>query len=648
MVDSSPALTPRTYADLYAFYLAAPPWIDPAKAQSTDPAPDHASGDASSIQAVAGGGSPESNGHAPGTNGKPPTDYEITTFTERQILRALQADVLGRQDDGRIKIYSEFHRRTTLLQDSAKLKFEHLLEFFGPPVKSVVSRNNEDALPGVYAISAVREAISLLGGYRMLSDDTEWGSGVWGCKSGALVLVNQNEAAEYCTCGRKLTKIIHPRHGENLLSFDTGAKPWYQFEALGPLLEKANDQAWREQVVNDLYDLWGRWRWQGENDKLILTGLVLSTWVQSVWEWRPRVEIIGASNTGKSMFCLTLAGLFDKLSLLTSDTTAAGLRQEICNRMVAVVVDEVDASDEAKAKEQKKILTMVRTATRGGITLRGTGAQKSVKTTMKHLFWLFGITIDRSSQADWNRAIGLNLLPPLQEMAGKLKLPPAAELADLGQRSLAVAVWCAMEAAMLAVRLKDTLIEDADQRQVESYSVPAAMFWIAMGQLGKPEDVLIQMMASARVDATKMETDEEALIAAILRAKVKAKGGEELSIGQAIERSQDHSNVDTERAEWKKVLEQAGVKIDVFGSSKGIPKEMAMQAAIMFSYQTVRSIPLKGTKFQDQPINQTLARIEGAKLAQRRVGGGRGHVVMLPLESFLERYAGVEEKKLEF
>lgn len=309
--------------------------------------------------------------------------------------------------------------------------------------------------------------------------------------------------------------------------------------------------------------------------------------------------------------------------------------------MLAVVVDEVDAQNEAKVKEQRKILEMIRSASRGTVSIRGTGSQKAVKFTLRHIVWVAGITLSYDSQADRNRAITMHLLPPLPEMAGKLTLPSPAELADLGQRSLATALWCAQEACKLSVALKDVKVPGTDSRHVESYAVPAAMVWVAMGMdNGKPEEMLVAMLDSAKTEAGSVETDEENLIAAILRSQVRSRGGDVLSVGHAIEQRMDITKSVDERAEWKKVLGQAGIKIDIFGYSGGIPKDLAAQPAIIFSYQTLKAIPLQRTRWYDQPIDQILRRIPGAKSGKRRVGGLNGSVVMLPLGPFMEKYVG--------
>ena len=89
---------------------------------------------------------------------------------------------------------------------------------------------------------------------------------------------------------------------------------------------------------------------------------------------------------------------------------------------------------------------MLRSASRGTAAIRGTGSGRAMEFTLRHLVWVAGISLSYDDQADRNRAIIFNLLPPLTEMAGKLRLPSPDELHDLGQRSLAAALWACQEA----------------------------------------------------------------------------------------------------------------------------------------------------------------------------------------------------------
>ena len=59
-----------------------------------------------------------------------------------------------------------------------------------------------------------------------------------------------------------------------------------------------------------------------------MSGLVLATWVQSLWAWRPRIDVLGATNTGKSMLCAALAGLI-YVSRIGQAKADAGLGYEL-------------------------------------------------------------------------------------------------------------------------------------------------------------------------------------------------------------------------------------------------------------------------------------------------------------------------------
>ena len=606
--QGKPEWTPRTYADLLAIAEATPIWQPPAEE------PTAAAADA-----------------AAGTN----LDY----FTERQIADSLQIDVLGKTEERQIEAYSSYLRRTVRFSGLARLKYDDLVELFGVPVKQCVLSSAQDDVPGMYPVVEVRRAIGLLASCRLLSDETKLGLGCWpvedeaGRDQQAVVLVNGSEAMHY---DGHVERITHPRHRGHLLSFESGARPWYDYDQLIGLLDQAKDATFRQQVGDDLVNLFGRWRWQGRHDPLIAAGLVLATWVQAVWAWRPRIDVLGASNTGKSMLCGALAGLFRDLVIMTSDTTAAGLRQKICNSARVVIVDEVDAKNRAKVARQREILEMLRSASRGTAALRGTGSGRAIEFTLRHLVWVAGISLSYDDQADRNRAIILNLLPPLREMAGKLRLPSPDELHDLGQRSLAAALWACQEARKTALALKEQRLDGVDQRLVESYAVPAAMVATLMGMnAGSAAGLLRSMLADAQTDSP-VEADEASLIADVLGATVQLET-RRLTVGQAIEHVLNVATGDN-RDEWRKVLEAGGIKLELGVSQK-----------IVLQYQLVRRKLLYGTRWGEQSIDQYLRRIDGAEVAIRRVGGSRNRCVVFGLHEFVDRYMGddSETKDLE-
>ena len=94
-----------------------------------------------------------------------------------------------------------------------------------------------------------------------------------------------------------------------------------------------------------------RWRWRGKQDITIVSALVLATWVQTIWPWRPRIDVLGKSGTGKTLFCEALMGLFREMTISTYDTSAAGLRQEMKRSARVVIVDEVDQKNRKEAQQ---------------------------------------------------------------------------------------------------------------------------------------------------------------------------------------------------------------------------------------------------------------------------------------------------------
>lgn len=635
----------RGYGDLLGLYQAAEAW---------KPAPAGGAGGAGATTGTPGAPGAPGEPNAPGApTAAIATDAALDYYTDEQIAEALKIDVLGQRDDGdTIEVYSEHLRRTVTFKNVARLKYADLLRLFGTPVRRAVARGDDDVAPGMHGIGDVREAIAHLSSRCRLSDETKLGVGCWpadgdagggdGGQPSSIVLVNSSEAMDYCRdCASTSTSaagdatiavITHPRHKGQLLSFESGAKPWYEFVHLSHLLEQASDPTFRGEAIKDLGDLFARWRWSRQtHDPLLATGLVLATWVQTIWPWRPRIDVLGSTNTGKSMLCKALAGLYGELAIFTSDTTAAGLRQKICNSAAVVIVDEVDAKNRAKMARQREILEMLRSASRGTSAIRGTGSGKAVEFTLRHLVWVAGISLSYDDQADRNRAIRLDLQPPPKELAGKLRLPDPAELHDLGQRSLAVALWCAVAARKLAGELKDQKIEGVDQRAVESFAVPAAMLATAIDWPGMDAaKMLSEMAAGVRDDPQQMESDEANLMQDILGATVIIDGQNRPTVAQAIEYITTLAN--TNRDRWRQDLEAAGVKITL-GANR----------TIGMSYQLVRRKLLYGTRWQEQPIEQYLQRIDGRVLKTIRCGGHRSRAVVFDLDWFVDQYLGEEE-----
>lgn len=441
------------------------------------------------------------------------------------------------------------------------------------------------------------------------------------------MLVNAGSAMFYGG-PKQIEHITHPRFRERLLSFESGAHLWYDGEDLSRLLVQAEDERWRKDVVDDLVDLFRRWRWRGKQDVMVVVGLVLATWIQTIWAWRPRIDVLGGTNTGKSFFCKAVAGLFRDCCIFTSDTTAAGLRQKIRNSAVAVMVDEVDGKNKAKMAKQREILEMLRSASRGTAALRGTGGgQKGLEFTLRHLVWVAGISIANSEQADKNRAISLNLIPPTIEKRGKLVVPPTDELQELGQRVLAASVWAAKDAVRLAVELKTHRVTDVDPRVIESYAVPAAMLATVLDyDQGDASQMMTGMLQDVAAEG-EIESDETALISEIL-SSTRRIGTVNYTVGQMLQK----------------------IKTDPhYSGREGLDRELATvgirvaNGNIVIQYKSVRKLFHRDSDWHGQPVDQFLRRIDKHQPVQGSIGGNKGRGVMFDFGWFCKTYMGQDE-----
>lgn len=544
---------------------------------------------------------------------------EATTAHELMICKALQIDVLGRFADGSVKIFSIFHRRSSVIKQPDKISYEMFTQICGPPAKACLLKSRvDDGIPGMYGVDDARTAVNLLAGYRTLSDEIQLGAGCWLVKEECeadeqkIVMVNGNEAAIH---NGILSRVDHPRACGALLDF-AGGKPWYDFDTLKANLERAADKGFRMAAYGEVAEILTRWRWQrAEASPPLVIGLILATWVQQIWNWRPQVAIIGESKTGKSFMCDFLSRLFAPNCILTSDTTAAGLRQTIENSMPAVIVDEADTKDRSQQEERRKILGMIRQSSRGGTILRGTSGQRKVQHRLQHIFWQFGISLSLDDAADANRVVKLELLPPARSDEGKLHIPSPKDCHDLGQRLLAIALWAAKRSRIAVDAIREMKVPGIDSRVIESYAVPTAILAAVHGfdQPAAQEGLLRELLAGIEEDQPAPQHDD--LISEIKTAKIRV-ANETLTVGQCIEAIELMQPI---KEFAIKALATNGIRLKGFGPDQ----------CLWLQFKPVKTL-LKGTQFHGQPIEQILPRIPGAEKCNMTIGGTTSRGIVIP------------------
>jgi len=549
---------------------------------------------------------------------------------DREICESIGLDVLGERPNREILVYSQ--GKIDVITKIASLTHNDLLQIAGPIVRERVHTSNDaQAVPiGSTHFNRVREAIAVLAGQQRLQDQSMHGAGCWRGTGGQLVLVGTREAAVWDTAAGELTRILRPKAAGLLLEM-AGSDPWYDFEALSKHLGRAADPVWRQQALDELAEILGRWRWQaGPGTASLLVGLVLATWIQTAWRWRPHVALTGESAAGKSTLLEVLSGIFGPLTVLASKPSEAGLRQKISHRASAILIDEFETD-----RHRARVLELLRTSSSGSRILRGTPGQGGIEFGLRHICWVAAIEVGTDRQPDRNRYLALEMLPPTLEAIRKFRLPASDALADLGQRLLAIAVWCSGPALKLTADLRSRQLDGYDPRTVESLAVPAAMLAVAMGQ--DPGDVLSFCAQQIEEDRRHHEPDQVQLMHAVLSSTVTLDRGRIMSVAQLLAATAGDFPGDA----WD-ALERVGVA--VAANSRG-PREFVSSREILFlEPKAIGRYLLAGTRWAEQSLDQILLRLPTAERGKCRINGTRPSGIKIDWEAFERQFLGSDEE----
>lgn len=536
------------------------------------------------------------------------SEVEVDFPIQKRHLELLEIEVMFEDEDGRVKIYSKHLRKTSTIRNVGKMTESEIIQYCGPPAQMVLTKDVQDESTEM-SVDDARKAIALEASKLRHSQLNECGQGIWmgrdleGEPTGSIILVGAGEAARY-NGDQKLREILVPRIDGLVLDMSS-RNEWYEFDRLNELISKAQDPNWRKGVLEKGFNFFGGWRWQHPHGHEIATAMCVASWIQSCWTWRPQMAIVGESNSGKSYFFQALEKMFQGLVLAVSKPTEAGVRQEVGISSQLLLVDEFEHD-----RNRAKVLELIRTSSRGTTVARGTPGGKSIRFGLKHIAWVAAIEAGIEKQADVNRFIQLELLRARKEDAGKLQLPSAAWLHELGQEMLAVAIVIAAKAAELASQGKETKIGRVDQRLVESFAVPAAVMASSIGNDEAVRPLLERFVSFLDEDEQEPITDHEALLQEILNSQVTWKG-ETYSASQILscESLRNDPHISSR-------LDSCGLKMNSDGSLLIYHK--------MVSKNLNRD--LQGR------FDLILQRIQGARKVRARIAGTRPYLIEVPRE----------------
>lgn len=453
-------------------------------------------------------------------------DYSVARYPyQERVLKKLQLEVLYEEEDGAIRVFSINHKKSATIKNVNKVTKDDLLQICGPQIMEVVTNDQPDG-DSQFSIKDVRTALALFAGAARGKRD-EKGVGVWQGKtrfdhaSETIVLVNRASGARW-NGDKVLRPIVAPKADGLTLHLGSSNQDWFDFETLERHMKSSEDLKWCEDVMGEAYDLFCRWNWSNnEIAPNLMVGLVMASFIQTIWAWRPLVSVTGESGSGKSILFEALAGvggtkgIFGKLEFKSEKSTVAGITQGIGDTAKIIMLDEFEFS-----KDRETIMEMLRVSTRGGRQSQGSSGGKAVSRQLQHIVWVAAIETGLHRQPDANRFIQLKLLPADKEKQNQLRLPSESALETLGQKLLAVSVRYAIAAKNMAMELKSVSAPGIDARAVESYSVPAAMLAVASGKgLDHATKVLMHLLTNVEREE-QGTTDQEELIDEILNTSI--------------------------------------------------------------------------------------------------------------------------------
>ncbi len=524
---------------------------------------------------------------------------------EKLILTNLCVEAIGEFPDGTIKLFSRSRKKESLVSNVNRLTRTDLIQLVGEPAKQHVFEGSADGgSPSQYHINAVREAIAMLAGKRRIIHQETRGPGCWLGDDSSILVVGSGQLLRWD--GAKAEIIDHPFVSGQHIDLSRPEK-WCDFDWLANCLNTMTAEECQSPVI-ELIDQFEKFNWRHSGMHIIAAGLVLATYVQTIWPWRPMATVNGESGSAKSTFFELLKDVFSSLAILASKCTEAGVRQAVANAAWVLLLDEFEND-----RHRQQILDLLRTSSNNSVQLRGTQDHRGVRFGLRHIVWTAAIESGLFRQPDMNRFLNFEL----QKLVSQawIDLPPKVEREALGKRLLASAVYCAPKALQLNDQLRRVKIPGVDSRVIDNLAVAAAMLTVAgVYAEANGEDILVDLATKIRADQQVIRTDHETLMRELLSKRVMIEKGQFATVAEIL-LHKTSSDSDC--------LAQEGVsKVEVKG-----------QEYLFIAHDVVRDGLLRGTVWKDQRIDQLLGAMEGAetgKDVRHRISGVRQYGLRIP------------------
>lgn len=564
----------------------------------------------------------------PTTTEAPDDPYAV----HRETMAVIQVDVLGELETGHIVLYSRYCRKTAILNatEVSRLQLPRLLQLAGPPAASGVYVGKDSVPDGQVTMADVRNAISILASRRQVEESLR-GCGVWDCDD-CLVLVSRGELV---AVNGHLERVESAEIKNHVFDLNDVAKPWFSFDDLGVSWAASENQDWCRSVLKRAERLFGQWSYTSEGSDTLLTGLVMATWIQSVWKWRPQVFILGESNTGKTSMFHALAGaehsgekgIFGSLALKFANYTSAGLSQSIGRSAKIVICDEFEQS---KAREE--VLTMVRAAGRGDPVVRGTTGHRSKSFRLHQMFWMGSTESGLNKEVDQNRFIRIQLVRTIDATKwAAFRLPSDHDLQKLGLDLLVCILRHRARAVALAEYLYRSKPPGINDRICESYAVPAAAIAAVRG-LTDDEAFELYVNLLKITEPGEVEKAQSQVMEDILGSQVDCGRGVRKTVSEIVASCLPGGGYIS--AETESCLNANGMLV-----CQQDRKDGSSPWGIFVAPKIVLRCLLKDTEWRRTRIGEHLIRFQGAEKCKKEINGSRPWGYWVPI-SAIETLSG--------
>lgn len=553
----------------------------------------------------------------------------------------LNIEIIGLTSKGELRFMGGEPRHIRSIESAARANYSAWASQIGWPL---IEHIEEEEFP------EVRNILLVMAGAKLITEGNVLGDGIWrtetkasdGTTEPALVLVNGNAYDLYLPAQQTLLSLPIPRVGQYYL--ESSGRAWYDRDTLASNLALATDTNWRIAQVKELIELLERWKWKLTCHLMLIAGLILATFSQTIWKWRPQVSISGRSGGGKTSFFKFLNWIFGDLCTIYGDATEAGLRQKHTNNATVTLLDEFDQKrDEKKQRNRQAIMELIRNSGGGVESLRGSAGHKYQDFRLRHIFWLGGIATQVNDEADVNRFLQFELVKPARGEGGKL---PYDELAirALGQRLLACVVACAEQSREMAAKAATIQVANMDIRVGENYAAGMAMLAAVRG-LG--DDAMFagisQIVEQMPSEALEQEDDSIHALNQILMKQVQFDGGRRASVADAIDVVRTRSNLNgLDSDEVERTLSAQGIGLSWFTTN-----EIARNDAIRESggsqclvIQLARVSEALHLPIRDRTLRDYLLRLPVSIGGRRRVGKMNLQCVSIGMRWLVENVLG--------